>query len=62
MHRSTYYNLILAHELFMLSLAMYACQGALLRRMLRDMFGGDVAKYLAEPLPRAQILTFKGAS
>ena len=49
MTRTTYYNLILAHELWLLSFTVAVCHGLLFRRVMRDMFGGDVAKMLAEP-------------
>jgi len=56
MTRTTYYNLILAHELWLLSFTVAVCHGLLFRRVMRDMFGGEVAQLLAEP---CKILTFK---
>jgi len=56
MNRSTYHNLILCNELFLLSFTVAVCHSLLFRKVMRDMFGGEVAQLLAEP---CQILTFK---
>lgn len=56
MNRTHYHNAILAYELWNLSFTVAACHGLLFRRVMRDMFGGEVAQLLAEP---CKILTFK---
>lgn len=56
MNRATYHNLILAAELWNLSFTVAVCHGLLFRKVMRDMFGGDVARLLTEP---CRILEFK---
>ncbi len=56
MDRTTYHNAVICYEMWLLSFTVAVCHGLLFRKVMRDMFGGDVARLLAEP---CRILEFK---